>query len=118
MGSQTGDFPPDETEFQHGQRRRQLTCERWFRKGIGMARELLREEIERWPWGYTVHRTVFTPESDIYWGAMVNAIQANIFFTLDRDLQRRTKENKDIHRILRDGYRTLVFQDKTSFDRA
>lgn len=44
-----------------------------------MAGELLRQEIEHWLWGYTVYRTVFTPESGIYLGTMLNTIQAISF---------------------------------------
>ncbi|KAJ5572686.1 hypothetical protein N7450_009670 [Penicillium hetheringtonii] len=57
--SQSGDFPPHETELEHGQRQRQIKSERWFRHHRGMSGYLMQEEIGRWQWRYTMYRTVF-----------------------------------------------------------
>lgn len=108
--SQTGDFPPGETERQHMDRKRQLKRE-LFRKHDDTSR-LLENELNRWPWGYTIYRTVYTPESDIHWESVVDAIRVNIFTTLDNELQHDKSVNEDAIRILRDGYRSLVFDDK------
>jgi hypothetical protein len=116
--SQTGDFPPEETDREHGLRRRELRQE--LRSKHDDISQLLKSELSRWPWGYTIYRTVYTPESDIYWEAAVDAIRANIFATLDYELQHANLESKNekAHRILRDGYRSLVFEDKSQLDRA
>lgn len=114
--SQSGDFPPHETEREHELRRRDIKSKLHRPKGV--ASQLLQEQINRWPWGYTIYRTVFTPESHSHWDTAVDAIQGNIFATLEITLRDGPKENEDAHRILRDGYRTLVFQDKTTLDGA
>lgn len=116
--SQSGDFPPHETELQHGQRRRQVKSERWFRHHHGMSGYLMREEIERWPWGYTIYRTVFTPESDTHWEAMVDAVRENIFASLEIQLREDSDENENAHRLLRDGHRSLEFKEKASLNGA
>lgn len=49
----------------------------------------------------------------------MDAIRGNIFATLESELLREgSDENEDAHRIPRDGYRSLVFQDKASLDGA
>jgi hypothetical protein len=50
----------------------------------------------------------------------VDAIRANIFATLDYELQYANLESKNekAHRILRDRYRSLVFEDKSQLDGA
>ncbi|OKP03384.1 hypothetical protein PENSUB_6887 [Penicillium subrubescens] len=80
--------------------------------------QLLEIELSRWPWGYTIYRSVYTPESDIHWEAAVDAIRANIFASLDDELQHFKSKNEKAHRILCDGYRSLVFQDKSQLDGA
>jgi hypothetical protein len=78
----------------------------------------LNAEIERWPWEYTIYRTVFTPESDVHWEAAVDAIRENVFASLESELRHGSNENEDAHRIIRDGYRSLVFQDQACLDGA
>lgn len=29
----------------------------------------------KWPWGFIIHRTVYTPESDELWSACLNKIE-------------------------------------------
>jgi hypothetical protein len=48
----------------------------------------------------------------------VEANRANIFSTLDYELQHGKSVNEKGHRILRDGYRSLVFDDKAELDGA
>lgn len=48
----------------------------------------------------------------------MDAIRANIFATLDYELQHAKSKNEKAHRILRDGYRSLVFEDKLQLDGA
>jgi hypothetical protein len=114
--SQTGDFPPEETDREPGQRRHQLNQE--LGSNHDDISQLLKSELNRWPWGYTIYRTVYTPESDIHWEAAVDAIRANIFTTLDYELQHTKFKNEKAHRILRDGHRSLVFEDKSQLDGA
>ncbi|KAK4870961.1 hypothetical protein LT330_000198 [Penicillium expansum] len=117
--STSGDFPPEETEREHRHRLRQLRIQPWFTSAGCEATSLLKNEIRRrWPWGYTIYRTVYTPESDLYWDAAVDAVRAHIFATLDWHLEHGRRENEQSHRLLRDGYRSLVFEDKTRFDGA
>ncbi|KAJ5499307.1 hypothetical protein N7453_008358 [Penicillium expansum] len=72
--STSGDFPPEETEREHRHRLRQLRIQPWFTSAGCEATSLLKNEIRRrWPWGYTIYRTVYTPESDLYWDAAVDA---------------------------------------------
>jgi hypothetical protein len=60
----------------------------------------------------------YTPESDIHWETAADAIRANIFATLDWSLQNGRREDEQAHRLLRDGYRSLVFQDKANHEGA
>ncbi|KGO42823.1 hypothetical protein PEX1_042360 [Penicillium expansum] len=117
--STSGDFPPEETEREHEQRVRQLKIQPWFKRASCEATGLLTYELPlRWPWGYTIYRTVYTPESDLYWEAAADAIRSNIFATLDWELHHGRRQHEQSHRILRDGYRSLVFDDETRFDGA
>lgn len=72
----------------------------------------------RWPRGYTIYRPVYTTESNLYWEAAADASRSNIFATLDWDLQHGRHEREQSHRPLRDGYRSLVFDDEARFDGA
>jgi hypothetical protein len=113
---QTGDFPPEETDCEHGVRRRALRQELWSKKHEGPhddIGQLLKNELSRRPWGYTIYRTVYTPESDIHWEAAVDAIRAIIFASLYHELQHSKSKNENAYQILRDGYRSLVFEDKS-----
>ncbi|KAJ5233847.1 uncharacterized protein N7469_005613 [Penicillium citrinum] len=87
--SQSGDFPPHETELEHGQRQRQIKSERWFRH----------------------HR-------DIHWENVVDAIRENIFVSLKIQLQEDRDNNENAYRLLCDGYRSLEFKNKVSLDGA
>ncbi|KAJ5616646.1 hypothetical protein N7537_001760 [Penicillium hordei] len=57
-------------------------------------------------------------ESDLHWEAATDAIRSNIFATLAWDLQHGRRERGQSHRVLRDGYCSLVFDDETGFDGA
>jgi hypothetical protein len=116
--SQSGDFPAHETDLEHMNRQRLFKIQSWFRLASCEATQLLRQEFNRWPWGYTIYRTVYTPESDIQWKAAADAIRANIFATLDWALQHGRRQDKQAHRLLRDGYRSLVFKDKANLEGA
>ncbi|KAJ5639540.1 uncharacterized protein N7484_007402 [Penicillium longicatenatum] len=113
------DFPASETEFDHLRKIRQWNIEPWFMAPRCEATTLLKQEItHRWPWGYTIYRTVYTPESDLHWEAAADAIRANIFATLDWQLKNGRRQDKHSHRLVREGYRSLVFEDKARFDGA
>lgn len=72
----------------------------------------LHDELpNQWPWGYTIYRTVYTPESNQHWDAVLEAISKNVYADLD------LHEDKP-SQIFKEGYRPLVFDDPAQFDGA
>ncbi|KAJ5384049.1 hypothetical protein N7517_001960 [Penicillium concentricum] len=57
-------------------------------------------------------------QSDIHWEAAADAIRANILATLQWEFHNGRWEQEQSHRLICDGYRGLVFEDKTRFDGA
>ncbi|KUL85209.1 hypothetical protein ZTR_08924 [Talaromyces verruculosus] len=72
--------------------------------------EFLHDELPfQWPWGFTIYRTVYTSESDQYWGTVLEAISKVVMKRLDED---------EPSRIFQEGYRPLVFDDPAEFNEA
>jgi hypothetical protein len=72
----------------------------------------LYEELSlQWPWGYTIYRTIYTPESSQHWDAILEAISKNTYAGLGPDLH-----DDEPSRIFKEVYRPLFFNDPAQFD--
>lgn len=101
------DFPEDETVYQRDNR---LESKAWWENENSEIVRFLHDELSfQWPWGFTIYRTVYTPESKKQWGTVLEAISKSIMEDLDED---------EPSRIFQQGYRPLVFDDPAQFDDA
>lgn len=113
------DFPAGETQTQAWLRRRALRQESWWEGARSDVVPFLKDEImKRWPWGFMIYRTVYTPESDRHWLSAVEAIQKNLFRSINFSLEHLRNQHEKPYRLLREGYRSIVVDDKDRFDGA
>ncbi|KUL84938.1 hypothetical protein ZTR_07852 [Talaromyces verruculosus] len=110
----SNDFPAGESEKEIDQRLRRLSSEpRWESTKNEVVRFLHKELTSQWPWGYTIYRTVYTPESDQHWDGVLGAIIENTYDGVSLDLH-----EDEPSRILKEGYRPVVLNDPAQFDGA
>ncbi|EED17199.1 conserved hypothetical protein [Talaromyces stipitatus ATCC 10500] len=84
--------------------------EPWWKNTNNEVVQFLHDELPfQWPWGYTIYRTVYTPESNQHWDALLEAISKSIYRSLDED---------EPSRIFQEGYRPLAFDDSAQFNGA
>ncbi|PCH02353.1 Hypothetical protein PENO1_035320 [Penicillium occitanis (nom. inval.)] len=108
------DFPAGESEKETDQRLRYLSSKPWWKNTKNEVVQFLHKELtSQWPWGYTIYRTIYTPESDQHWDAFLDAISKNTYAGLGSDLH-----DNEPSRIFKEGYRPLVFDEPAQFNGA
>ncbi|KAG2419893.1 hypothetical protein HFD88_004690 [Aspergillus terreus] len=108
------DFPVGESKQEIRQRIRRLKSEPWWDDTTNTVVRFLHDELPyQWPWGYTIYRTVYTPESSQHWKATTEAIPKHVYASAKGQLN-----NEKPSRIFQEGYRPLIFDDQAQFDGA
>jgi hypothetical protein len=67
-----------------------------------------------WPWGYVIYRTSFTTTSDRDWAAAIEKLDGYCYASMAkfRDMK-NFRFQRDIHELVREGYRNVIVQDPT-----
>lgn len=108
------DFPVGESEKETDESIRRLKSEPWWEPTLNTLVRFLQDELPyQWPWGYTIYRTVYSPESNQHWNTTVEAIRKYAYASLGGELN-----NDKPSRIFQEGYRPLIFDDQAQFDGA
>ncbi|KAJ6110914.1 hypothetical protein N7486_003149 [Penicillium sp. IBT 16267x] len=73
----------------------------------------------KWPWGFSIYRTVYTPESDKVWTSCLDKITRYIHWEIDHiDGSRYAGQNPFPETIIKETYKSVIFEDRERWDRA
>ncbi|KAJ5549523.1 hypothetical protein N7513_006757 [Penicillium frequentans] len=70
----------------------------------------------KWPWGFIIYRTVYTPESDQVWAACLNKIEESVRWEID--IHGKEYTDKTPERILIETLKNVILEDRERWDGA
>ncbi|GFF89251.1 hypothetical protein IFM53868_05773 [Aspergillus udagawae] len=94
----------------------------WFKDKQRSSIQLLRRaSAKRWPWGYFIYRTVYTPESDQVWSACVEKLDRYVHWEIDHldgDRYTKAEDHGFPEKLVHEGYRNVIGENKERWDGA
>lgn len=70
----------------------------------------------KWPWGFIIYRTVYTPESDELWSACLDKIEESVRLEIDIFGEEYTDNTPE--RILKETFKNVILEDRERWDSA
>ncbi|KAJ5369228.1 uncharacterized protein N7496_008988 [Penicillium cataractarum] len=86
----------------------------WLKDGSRASVQLIKNL--KWPWGFIIYRTVYTPESDELWSACLDKIEESIRLEIDIFGGEYTDQTPE--RILKDTFKNVVLEDRDRWESA
>ncbi|KAJ5651744.1 hypothetical protein N7507_009170 [Penicillium longicatenatum] len=86
----------------------------WFHDFDRTSVRFLREI--KWPWGFIIYRTVYTPQSDKIWSACLEKIEESVRYEIDR--HGKEYADKTPERILKETLKNVILEDRERWDGA
>ncbi|KAJ5174367.1 uncharacterized protein N7482_000244 [Penicillium canariense] len=99
----------------------------WRRQAEGQTTRFLSPSMEyKFPWGYIIYRTVYTPKSDELWpiameklGHIINSsIDAGLHAKIRHNRPEDPESNEEPERLVKESRKDVIFSDKRFWDRA
>lgn len=73
----------------------------------------------KWPWGFIIYRTVYTPESDEVWTSCLDKITRYIYWEIDHvDGDRYAGQDPFPETIIKETYKNVILDDQERWDGA
>ncbi|KAJ5901082.1 hypothetical protein N7504_007075 [Penicillium tannophilum] len=73
----------------------------------------------KWPWGFMIYRTVYTPESNEVWTSCLDKITRYIHWGIDHvDGERYSGQDPFPETIIKESYKNVIFDDRERWDEA
>ncbi|KAJ5897088.1 uncharacterized protein N7473_006487 [Penicillium subrubescens] len=90
---------------------------RW--KSQGWFKDRRRASVEfmgrlKWPWGFIIYRTVYTPESDRLWSACLDKIEGSVRRDIDESGEKYADQYPE--RILKETFKNVILEDRECWD--
>lgn len=92
---------------------------RWIQQDWYRDRERISVNFMRgvkWPWGFIIYRTVYTPESDQVWSACLDKIEESVRRGID--VHGKEYADQTPERILKETFQNVILEDRERWDGA
>ncbi len=99
----------------------------WLKQGGDQTTRFLFSAMNyKFPWGFIIYRTVYTPESDEQWPIAMNILDLIINDAIDTELQEKIRRknpedpepNGEPARLVRESRKDVIFSDKRYWNEA
>ncbi|KAJ6114350.1 hypothetical protein N7486_000128 [Penicillium sp. IBT 16267x] len=70
----------------------------------------------KWPWGFIIYRTVYTPESDRVWSACLDKIEESVRWEID--MHGKEYADQTPERTLKETFKNVILEDRERWDGA
>lgn len=96
----------------HDERRARWIQQRWLKDRKRTSVRFMGSF--KWPWGFIIYRTVYTPESDQVWSACLDQINSCVRWAIDQHGAKYADQTPE--RILKETFKNVILQDQGRWD--